>query len=126
MKTQSTTRTPSGSAPTPSTRWIATVAAVLLTTVSLAAINTRTPIVTVDQINGSKVINLAPVNVHPSASEMRAAAMLTDVDLSGTASLSVAESSALGDAGQRVDLISSQLTMPYYSFGTQFGNASKE
>ncbi len=57
---------------------IAITAAVLFTTVSLLAISPNTPKVAVTEINGAKVINLAPVEVHPTADDRRAAALLTD------------------------------------------------
>lgn len=105
---------------------IASVAAVLFTTATLGVLNYN---VTSQQaasteINGIKVINLAPVNVHPSAEEQRAAALLADV---GAAGLAVIPSiGRLGAGTEQFSLVRSQLAMPYYSFGNKFGRASKE
>ena len=74
------------------------------------------------EINGHKVINLAPVNVHPSAEERRAAALLADVEIVGIATIP-----AFGRLGgaEQTNLAGSPLAMPYYSFG-KFGRIGKE
>ena len=108
---------------------IAGAAAILLTVASLRAVlynvdawqpassNVSTP---------THVTNLAPVVVHPSAAEMRAAALIGD-----TGSL-VLTTSATGlepttDASiQSFGVLGSQLVMPYYSFGKKFGRITKE
>jgi hypothetical protein len=68
------------------------------------------------EINGLKVIDLAPVEVHPSAQDLRDA---------GLADAGSAES-ALPNLARRASLIGAQLAMPYYSFGTEFGRISKD
>jgi len=68
-------------------------------------------------INGHKVINLAPVNVSPSAEDRRAAVLLTDIGVVGFATMP-------GNAEQD-KLAGSPLAMPYYSFG-KFGRIGKE
>ena len=95
---------------------IAITAAVLFTTVSLFALSPNTPKAPAAEIDGLKVINLAPVEVRPSADDERAAALLTAANLTFARQ---SESSA--------SLLGAQLAMPYYSFGsTQFAGISKE
>ena len=101
---------------------LATTAAVLLTAAGLAALNTNVKVVPVTEINGVKVINLAPVNVHPTAEDLRAAALLADAGVA-TATLTPIAARA---AESGVALLGGQLAMPYYSFGTTFGRISKE
>jgi hypothetical protein len=109
---------------------LASIAAALITSAALGAVSHN---YTADfrqgpasVVNGSKVTNLAPLNVYPTAEEQRAASLLTAVNSIGIASgPSLARTSALGDAGQ-FSLIGSQLAMPYYSFGNKFGRISKE
>jgi hypothetical protein len=74
------------------------------------------------EINGHKVINLAPVNVRPSAEERRAAALLADIDVVGITTIP-----AFGRLGgaEQASLAGSPLAMPYYSFG-KFGRIGKE
>jgi hypothetical protein len=100
---------------------IALTAAVLFTTVSLVALSPNTPKLPVAEIDGMKVVNLAPINVYPTAADERAAALLS------TASLTIANS-PLGNAGENgASLLGAQLTMPYYSFGsTKFAGIGKE
>jgi hypothetical protein len=100
---------------------IALTAAVLFTTVSLVALSPNTPKMPVAEIDGIKVVNLAPVNVYPTADDERAAAMLS------TASLTIANS-PIGNASESgASLLGAQLSMPYYSFGsTKFAGISKE
>lgn len=107
---------------------IASVAAVLFTTATLGALNYNVDSYQASntEIHGSKVINLAPVHVYPSAAERRAAALLADVGVAGIATIP-----ALGHLGgasgtEQFSLIGSQLAMPYYSFGNKFGRISKE
>jgi len=104
---------------------IAIAAATLITIASLGAVthhgDNRTAPAT--EINGRKVINLAPVHVRPTADELRNAALMTDNDSNDVAMVSEA-----GHAGEvaRFSLLGSQLAMPYYSFGNKFGRISKE
>ncbi|HUA82163.1 MAG TPA: hypothetical protein VL997_17425 [Dyella sp.] len=100
---------------------IAITAAVLFTTVSLIALSPNTPKAPATEINGMKVIDLAPVEVHPTAEDQRAAAMLT------AASLTIANSPIAAKAESGASLLGAQLAMPYYSFGsTKFAGISKE
>lgn len=92
----------------PARRWIASAAALVMTSLTLALVNqpVRTP--EVAWINGIHVTNLAPVEVVPTAAEMKAAALL--------------ENAAMGIVtlpdGGRAARLGAQLAMPYYSFGT--------
>jgi hypothetical protein len=100
---------------------IALTAAVLFTTVSLVALSPNTPKVHVTEINGAKVIDLAPVVVHPSADDRRAAALLASADLT------IANSPIAHHVASSASLLGAQLSMPYYSFGTtKFAGISKE
>jgi hypothetical protein len=99
---------------------LALTAAALFTTVGLAAIHSNVTSLPVSEINGAKVFNLAPVDVRPTAEEMRAAALLADA---GVASLGV---SPLLRREANASVLGAQLAMPYYSFGNQFGRISKE
>jgi hypothetical protein len=110
---------------------IATVAAVLLTsaslmttaTLSMAPQNADAQEINANEIHGLKVTNLREVIVHPSASELRSASLLTDIGAAGFASLG-----RIGTDGgaTQLSLLGSQLAMPYYSFGNKFGRISKE
>jgi hypothetical protein len=100
---------------------IALAAATLITATGLAALNTPVRTAPVSEINGVRVVNLAPVEVRPSASEMRAA-LLGDADLSSAVLAPALDTHA--EAG--ATLLGAQLAMPYYSFGTKFARASKE
>ncbi|MGO4700440.1 hypothetical protein [Dyella sp. 2RAB6] len=103
---------------------LALTAAVLLTTAGLAAVNNNIKVVPVSEINGVKVINLAPVEVRPTAADMRAAALLADAGLA-TATVGMAPVAAHA-AESGVALLGAQLAMPYYSFGTTFGRVTKD
>jgi hypothetical protein len=100
---------------------IALAAATLFTATGLVALNTPVRSAPVSEINGIHVVNLAPVEVRPSAGEQRAA-LLTDA---GVASVMLAP--AIGSHAEAgATLLGAQLAMPYYSFGTQLVRASKE
>ncbi|WP_243043072.1 hypothetical protein [Dyella sedimenti] len=101
---------------------LALAAAALFATVGLAAIHSNVDRLPVTEINGVKVIDLAPVVVRPSAEDMRAASLLAEAGVAAltTAPLLAPESAA----SPRV--LGAQLAMPYYSFGTQFGRISKD
>lgn len=89
----------------PARRWIASAAAVVMTSLTLALVSlptTRT--VEVAWIDGVHVTNLAPVEVTPSAADLKAAAVL--------------EHAAVGVANGTAVQFGAQLAMPYYSFGT--------
>ncbi|GAB2792777.1 hypothetical protein [Dyella kyungheensis] len=101
---------------------LALTAAALFTTVGLAAINSNVKSLPIGEINGVKVIDLAPVEVRPTADDMRSAALLTDA---GIATLNVAP--LLASEATAHAALGSQLAMPYYSFGsTKFGRISKD
>ncbi|QAU23715.1 hypothetical protein EO087_06765 [Dyella sp. M7H15-1] len=91
---------------------IAITAAVLLTTVSLVALSPSIPKLPAADIDGLKVINLAPVEVRPSIDDERAAALPT------TASLILSGSPIARQTESGASLLGAQLAMPYYSFGS--------
>ncbi|MBE1161204.1 hypothetical protein [Dyella acidiphila] len=100
---------------------IAITAAVLFTAVSLVALSPNTPRAPAAEINGLKVIELAPVQVRPTAEDERAAALLT------TASLTLVNAPVAQTTESAASLLSAQLAMPYYSFGsTKIAGISKE
>jgi len=105
---------------------IASVAAVLLTAASLSAVNYNvasqpTP---ASRTHAASVIDLAPIQVSPSAAEMRSAALLADIGSAGIATVpSIVTAS--GNTEQ-FSLLGSQWVMPYYSFGNKFGRITKE
>lgn len=107
---------------------IASVAAVLFTFASLSAVNynvERQP-APASKTSAPRVIDLAPVQVRPSAAEMRTAALLNDI---GTASIATIPAIGHQDGtsnAEQFSLLGSQLAMPYYSFGNKFGRISKE
>jgi len=104
------------------------VAAVLFTFVSLSVVNYNVDVqpATGSKTSAVKVIELAPVNVHPSAAELRAAALLADVDISAIATIpSMTHNDGTGASGP-LSLLGSPLAMPYYSFGKKFGRITKE
>jgi hypothetical protein len=92
----------------PARHWIASAAALLMTTLTLAVVNlpVRTPELT--WINGIHVTNLAPVEVTPTSAELKAAALLEHAAVGAV---------TLPDGGSAARL-GAQLAMPYYSFGT--------
>jgi hypothetical protein len=101
---------------------IALAAATLFTATGLVALNTPVRVAPVSEINGIRVVELAPVEVSPSASDLRAAALLGDADIT-----SATLAPALGTHAEAgATLLGAQLAMPYYSFGTQLARASKE
>jgi len=104
---------------------IPSVAAVLFTFASLSVVNYNVAVrpATDSKTNAIKAIELAPVNVHPSAAELRAAALLADV---GTGTMpSMIQIDGTGTA-EPFSLLGSPLAMPYYSFGNKFGRITKE
>jgi hypothetical protein len=100
---------------------IAITAAILFTAVSLVALSPNTARVPAAEIDGLKVINLAPVEVRPTAEDQRNAALLT------AASLTLVNSPIANATESSASLLSAQLAMPYYSFGnTKIAGISKE
>lgn len=102
---------------------LALTAAALFTTVGLAAINSNVHSLPVSEINGVKVIDLAPIDVRPTAEDMRAAALYIDA---GVAAALTAAPMLRPEAVASRGVLGAQLAMPYYSFGNQFGRISKE
>ncbi|WP_266168198.1 hypothetical protein [Dyella subtropica] len=101
---------------------IALTAAVLFTTAALAAVNSNVKTAPASEINGVKVITLAPIDVRPTAEDLRAAALLADASIaSATVSPMMARA-----AQSRAGLLGAQLAMPYYSFGTTLGRISSK
>jgi hypothetical protein len=96
-------------------------AATLLTLGSLAILTPRHATTPASQINGVQVIDLAPVVVHPSLSELRQAAALTDADMASALVVPAFNARVTG-----ASLLGAQLAMPYYSFGNKLGHGSKE
>ena len=92
----------------PARRWIASAAAVVMTSLTLALVNLPVRAPEVAWINGIHVTNLAPVEVTPTAAELKAAALLEH------AALGIV---TLPDSGSAAQL-GAQLAMPYYSFGS--------
>ncbi|WP_426689856.1 hypothetical protein [Rhodanobacter ginsengiterrae] len=107
---------------------IASAAAILLTVASLSVVNYNVDSkpAAASQHGAARITNLAPVQVHPSAAEMRSAALLNDNDTAAIGS--VPTLGRLDGSGntQQFSLLGSQLVMPYYSFGNKFGRISKE
>lgn len=101
---------------------IALTAAALMTATGLVALNTPVRTAPVSEINGVRVVELAPVVVRPTAADLRASALLDDAGLAGVAF--APELGAHAEAG--ATLLGAQLAMPYYSFGTQLARANKE
>ena len=107
---------------------IACVAAALLTTASLSAVNYNVEIrqAATTQINGRNITELAPVQVHPSVDEWRAAALLPDARTTDIAAIPALDHVGAGGGDGQFTPIGSQLVMPYYSFGNKFGRITKE
>ena len=109
----------------PARHWIASAAALVMTSLTLALVNlpVRTP--ELAWINGIHVTNLAPVEVTPTAAEWKAATLLEH------AAVGIATIPAIGHLdgasnAEHFSLLGSQLAMPYYSFGNKFGRITKE
>ena len=88
----------------PARRWIASAVAVVMTGLMLAVVTlptTHAPRLT--WINGIHVTDLAPVEVTPSADDLKVASALGHA--------------AVGVAANGAAQLGAQLVMPYYSFG---------
>jgi hypothetical protein len=94
------------------TQMVSLFAAIMITGFGLFALGHGSAGLAPSYIDGIKVTNLAPVEVRPSADEMRAAATFIDAR-TGAAVMSLPRTVETG-AG----LLGAQLAMPYYSFGT--------
>lgn len=101
---------------------LALSAAILITAAGLASINHGITRVPVAEIEGIQVIDLAPVNVSPSAEELRAAALSAVTN----APALPAPNGLGGRAEAYIPLVGSQMAMPYYSFGNRLGRITKE
>jgi hypothetical protein len=106
---------------------ISSVAAVLFTFASLSVVNYNVDVqpATGSKTSTIKVIELAPINVRPSATELRAAALLADVGTGIATMPSMSHIDGTGTA-EPFSLLGSPLAMPYYSFGNKFGRITKE
>ena len=104
---------------------IASVAALLLTAASLSIVNynVNSQAASIDQRG---VTELAPVQVHPSAAEMRSAALLPHDDTAALGAMPVLGRLDGTSNGEQFNLLGSQLVMPYYSFSNKFGRINKE
>lgn len=103
------------------------VAAVLFTFASLGIVNYNVRVQPASKTGTINVTKLAPVNVHPSAAELRAAALLAQVDTSASATIPAMNRNDGIGASEPFSLLGSPLAMPYYSFGSsKFGRISKE
>ena len=104
---------------------IASVAALLLTAASLSIVNynVNSQAATIDQRG---VTELAPVQVYPSAAEMRSAALLPHDDTAALGTMPTLGHLDGTSSTEQFNLLGSQLVMPYYSFGNKFGRISKE
>ena len=105
-----------------SQKLLALAAATLFTATGLVALNTPVRTTPVSEINGVRVVNLAPVVVRPTAAELRASALLDDASLASAALAPTLGSHA--EAG--ATLLGAQLAMPYYSFGNALRRTAKD
>ncbi|WP_049622851.1 hypothetical protein [Frateuria defendens] len=98
---------------------IALAAAGLFTLTGLVAIHSNTTVVPPREVNGTKVVDFAPVQVTPSAADLHAA---------GVAATGLGAAPALVHKTERgaAALIGAQLAMPYYSFGSKLVPVGKE
>jgi hypothetical protein len=92
-------------------------AAVMITAFSLSTVLADQPYHRVSHVNGVKIVDLPAVSVTPSAEDRRAAALLSSTAEDGTDVVAMDSEASLN---------SSPLSMPYYSFGSEFGRISKE
>ncbi|MBB3228885.1 hypothetical protein FHW69_003530 [Luteibacter sp. Sphag1AF] len=72
-------------------------------------------------INGARVTDLAPIMVRPTAAQVRDAAQANEATLGTTAEAIRREAES-----RTMALLSSQLAMPYYSFGNVLSRTAKE
>ena len=109
---------------------IAGTAAVLLTFASLRAVlyNVEAwhPASSSVSTPHTHVTELAPVVVHPSAHERREAALMSNPANLGLITLPAGSEGSANASLQPLNLLGSQLVMPYYSFGKKFGRITKE
>ncbi len=107
---------------------IASIVAVLFTTASLSAVhyNVDARQAPNSEINGISVINLPAVQVHPAPAETSAVALRPAAGFASTTLVPTWSHMSSTGATEGLSLIGSQLAMPYYSFGKNFGRISKE
>ncbi len=109
---------------------IAAAAAVLLTIASLRVVlydvDALPPTSATHIAPTTHVTNLAPVVVHPSAADKRAAALIGDNTGLDLMTLPDGSDDSADAPAQQLSLLGSQLVMPYYSFGKKFGRITKE
>lgn len=92
----------------PARHWIASAAAVVMTSLTLALVSLPSPTPRLSWINGIHVTDFPAVEVTPTAAERKAAALLEH------AAVGIV---TLPDSGRAAQL-GAQLAMPYYSFGS--------
>lgn len=98
-------------------------AATLFTVGSLAALHSQpAALAPPSQINGVRVIDLAPVVVRPSNEELRHAAAQPTDDMASALVIPAFNARATTGAS----LLGAPLAMPYYSFGSKLGHSNKE
>ena len=107
---------------------IASAAAVLFTFASLSAVhyNVERQPAPAGKTSAIPVIDLAPVQVRPSAAEMRSAALLNEIGVAGIATIPAMRRLENPSNTEQFSLLGSQLVMPYYAFGNKFGRIAKE
>ncbi|MEO7050132.1 MAG: hypothetical protein ABI128_00555 [Rhodanobacter sp.] len=109
---------------------IAGTAAVLLTFASLRAVlynvDAWHPASSSVSTPAAHVTELAPVVVHPSAAQRREAALMNTRTSVGLITLPAGSEGSADASLQPLNLLGSQLVMPYYSFGKKFGRITKE
>jgi hypothetical protein len=101
---------------------LALSAAVILTAAGLASMNHGVTRIPVAEINGIRIIDLTPVNVTPTAEDLRNAALTAFVNVHATPAANGLEARSEAD----IRLVGTQMAMPYYSFGNKLGRISKE
>lgn len=109
-------------APIQASSLVSLLGALLITGMGLFALSHGTPNFQPHMIDGLKVTDLAPVEVRPSAAEMRAA--LSSLDMRAGTAIMALPHAVESSAG----MLGAQLAMPYYSFGntTSSTASSKE
>ncbi|HEV7123467.1 MAG TPA: hypothetical protein VGN24_08575 [Rhodanobacter sp.] len=109
---------------------IAGTAAILLTFASLRAVlynvHVWTPTSSSVSTPTHHVTDLAPIMVHPSAAERREAALIKHPGSLALISLPAVTEGSAEASIRPLELLGSQLAMPYYSFGKKFGRIIKE
>ncbi|HEX7798898.1 MAG TPA: hypothetical protein VF402_01025 [Asticcacaulis sp.] len=101
---------------------LALSAAVLITAAGLASMGHSVTRIPVAEIDGIRVIDLAPVRVSPTAEDLRNAALTAVTTTVGTPAVN----GLGGHADGANPLVGAQMAMPYYSFGNKIGRIGKD